>query len=169
MSSSTDCRGVPRGKCSVCGCDQYDGGSEGKRCIMMNCDHPPGKHLNTNTGFASLAQLTVSPSLSPTSMDVNTDGVSSSLSQPSFDLNTGLDYDDDDELPQAMKRKDDSVSFIQSSKSSVSLFASPLKQSSTHQNIVQSLFKVATSASAPPRPFISPAPQHQQQQQEGMY
>ena len=127
MSSSTDCRGVSRGKCSVCDCDQYDGGSEGMRCIMMNCDHPPGKHLNINRGSALLAQLTSSQSLSPTSMGVNTDGVSSSLSQPSFDLNTGLDFDTDDELSQAM-RKDDSVTFIQSLASSVSLSAVSVDQ-----------------------------------------
>ncbi len=42
--SQYDSRGVERGSCSMCGCDQYDGGSEGKKCEA--CSHVPGKHAN---------------------------------------------------------------------------------------------------------------------------
>lgn len=37
-----DCRGVLRGRCLDCGCDKYDGGIDGKKCV--DCGHVPGKH-----------------------------------------------------------------------------------------------------------------------------
>ncbi len=44
----TDCRGIPRGKCLQCECEQYDGGKTGKRCSVVECCHPPGRHLKKN-------------------------------------------------------------------------------------------------------------------------
>lgn len=37
-----DCRGVRRGSCSDCGCNEYDGGGGGKKCL--GCGHVPAKH-----------------------------------------------------------------------------------------------------------------------------
>ncbi len=87
-----DSRGIPRGSCSQCGCDQYDGGTEGMKCNY--CDHPPGKHVNMNTGIASLAPTTRSSffSSSPFDSSMDTDStIPSGQSQPLFDLNTGVE------------------------------------------------------------------------------
>ncbi len=95
--SSTDSRGVRRGgcNCSQCDCGQYDGGTEGMKCNY--CDHPPGKHVNMNTGIASLAPTTRSALFIPSAPVMDTDDTvfPSSQSQPLFDLNTGVDLQDD--------------------------------------------------------------------------
>ena len=46
MSSSLDSRGVLRGSCTLphCSCVCYDGGVDMKKCIRVNCGHPPVKH-----------------------------------------------------------------------------------------------------------------------------
>ena len=62
--SGQDCRGVLRGECSDCGCDEYDGGSAGRKCL--HCNHPPGKHKNlsvppdTNSGDPDSTQAVTS-------------------------------------------------------------------------------------------------------------
>lgn len=39
----SDCHGIKRGGCTMCGCDGYDGGAKGLKCTL--CGHVPGKHL----------------------------------------------------------------------------------------------------------------------------
>ena len=75
MSSSTDIdsRGVQRGTCSMCSCDQYNGGTEGKKCV--DCGHPPVKHRNTLTG-------SVAPTPRPASAQLTTPATAGSISQP---------------------------------------------------------------------------------------
>lgn len=46
MDPRMDSRGVLRGKCTSCDCEQYDGGEAKKKCVRPTCSHPPGKHLN---------------------------------------------------------------------------------------------------------------------------
>ncbi len=61
------------------------------------CDHPPGKHMNMNTGIASLAPTARSALFIPSSPIMDTDDTvfPTSQSQPLFDLNTGVDLQDD--------------------------------------------------------------------------
>ena len=75
MSSSTDVdsRGVQRGACSMCSCDQYNGGTEGKKCV--DCGHPPVKHRNALTG-------SVAPTPRPASAQLTTPATAGSISQP---------------------------------------------------------------------------------------
>ncbi len=93
-----DSRGVQRGSCSQCDCDQYDGGSKGMKCNY--CDHRPGQHVNMSTGIASLAPAarsysTVLPS-SPFDSTIDTKFPSNpSQPVPLFDLNTGVDLRDE--------------------------------------------------------------------------
>jgi len=42
LACKKDSRGVLRGRCTLCGCSGYDGGSSGKKCL--DCGHVPGKH-----------------------------------------------------------------------------------------------------------------------------
>lgn len=67
--------------------------------MKCSCGHTPVKHVKMNTGNTLLAPApsAMSPSLSSMSINADSSEVTSSLIQPSFDPNTGLDYDDDDE------------------------------------------------------------------------
>ena len=44
VDADVDIRGIRRGSCSSCGCEAYDGGGVGRKCL--DCGHPPGKHKN---------------------------------------------------------------------------------------------------------------------------
>ena len=39
---SVDCRGMSRGSCTLCGCDEYERGQTGRNCA--GCHHAPAKH-----------------------------------------------------------------------------------------------------------------------------
>ena len=58
-----DHRGVKRGGCKVCGCEAYDGGSEGKKC--EDCGHAPGKHKSLSTLISSSQAIQDSPTSPP--------------------------------------------------------------------------------------------------------
>ena len=45
---SADARGVLRGQCQACGCDAYDGGDRGFKCL--DCGHAPRMHVNLSAG-----------------------------------------------------------------------------------------------------------------------
>ena len=44
VDADVDIRGIRRGSCRSCGCEAYDGGGVGRKCL--DCGHPPGKHKN---------------------------------------------------------------------------------------------------------------------------
>lgn len=53
VCNNIDSRGTQRGSCLIpsCTCDEYDGGSDKKKCVK--CTHPPGRHRNLNTSTGS--------------------------------------------------------------------------------------------------------------------
>ena len=101
MSTNIDSRGVKRGDCCMCSCDQYNGGTKRIKCV--DCGHPPAKHRNALTGSvaqpASVGSISISrpPTLDSFGDDEDIDLVTDSLCQfpgcrnrTDFDPNTGL-------------------------------------------------------------------------------
>lgn len=57
--SNLDSRGVLRGSCQICRCEEFVK-SEKPKC--GRCDHPPGKHLKLTVGGATSPPSTASVS-----------------------------------------------------------------------------------------------------------
>ena len=158
MSSITDSRGVQRGGCNCpqCDCGQYDGGTEGRKCNY--CGHPPGKHVNMITGIASLALTTTSflPSSSfHSTMVMDDTKFPSTQSQPCFDLNTGVDVQDE-YCPQPTDHSAPDQSTM--SMSPQGAVQPPPSQFDIMSSILRSPFKWPRPTTAPPPALRSPAP-----------
>lgn len=49
-----DGRGALRGSCTLCDCDEYDGGSARKKCAI--CFHPPGQHKKLTRAVTGVSE-----------------------------------------------------------------------------------------------------------------
>ena len=76
---SADARGVLRGQCQACGCDAYDGGDRGFKCL--DCGHAPRMHVNLSAGPPT--QNPPRPQISPPTASLPSRVQSSAYTVPS--------------------------------------------------------------------------------------